>query len=300
MSEVSPESAVPASRTVEGLGGRLHVRDYPGQEPAFVMMHGFPDDSRIYDRLAPLLAPRRVVAVDWLGYGRSERSEPAPFHDEQHRQQLRAVLDALKLGRVALVGHDASGPDAIGYALADPVRVAHLILLNTYYGHAPALRLPEMIRLFADPNFAPLADAMMEDANQRLWLLNHTARRFGGDPLDPNGVGMVSVLPQFFGDADQPDALVAVRAWTSALFSSLDRHDAHIAAGDLAALDLPVALIFGIADLYLNPDLGRHLAGWFRHADLQLVEDASHWPQWDQPELVAQLINQAAGDAKAS
>jgi 2-hydroxy-6-oxonona-2,4-dienedioate hydrolase len=56
----------------------------------------------------------------------------------------------------------------------------------------------------------------------------------------------------------------------------------------------------GIADLYLNPDLGRHLASLFRHGDLQLVADASHWPQWDQPELVAQLINQATADAKAS
>jgi pimeloyl-ACP methyl ester carboxylesterase len=42
-----------------------------------------------------------------------------------------------------------------------------------------------------------------------------------------------------------------------------------------------------------NPDLARHVAGLFRHVDLQLVEDASHWPQWDQPELVAQLIKQA-------
>ena len=37
MSEVGPESAVAASRTVQGLGGRLPVRDYPGQEPPFVM-----------------------------------------------------------------------------------------------------------------------------------------------------------------------------------------------------------------------------------------------------------------------
>jgi hypothetical protein len=37
MPEVGPESAVAASRTVQGLGGRLPVRDYPGQEPPFVM-----------------------------------------------------------------------------------------------------------------------------------------------------------------------------------------------------------------------------------------------------------------------
>jgi hypothetical protein len=33
-----------------GPGGRLHLTDHPGRQ------HGFPDDSRIYERLAPLLA----------------------------------------------------------------------------------------------------------------------------------------------------------------------------------------------------------------------------------------------------
>jgi hypothetical protein len=45
------------------------------------------------------------------------------------------------------------------------------------------------------------------------------------------------------------------------------RPDAFVAAGDLAGLDLPVTLVFGAADSYLNPDLARHLAGRLRHAD---------------------------------
>jgi pimeloyl-ACP methyl ester carboxylesterase len=273
--------------------GRLHVTDHPGQDPALVLMHGFPDDSRIYDRLAPLLAPRRAVALDWLGYGRSERVQPGPLDDAPHQHQLRAVLDSLQLDRVVLVGHDASGPDAIDYTLSEPGRVDHLILLNTYYGHAAALRLPELIRLLADPNLTPMADAMIEDPNLRLWLLGHTARQFGLDPADQHGVAVASIQPQFFGGADSPDALAAVRAWTAALFPSLDRQDANIAGGHLAALDLPVTLVFGAGDHYLNPDLARHLAGLFRHADLHLVEGASHWPQWDQPEPVARLITQA-------
>jgi haloalkane dehalogenase len=275
-------------------GGRLHVMDSRGAEPALVVMHGFPDDSRIYDRLAPLLAPRRVVAVDWLGYGRSDRVEPGPFDGAQHQHELRAVLDSLKLGQVGLAGHDASGPDAIDFALGEPGRVGGLILLNTYYGHPPAGRFPEMIRLLADPGLTPLADAMMDDPNQRLWLLTHTGRRWGLDAGDQQGVANASILPQFYGDDTQPDALAAVRAWTSGLFPALDQQDARIAAGDLAGLDLPVTLIFGAADDYLNPALARHLAGLFPRADLRLIDDASHWPQWDQPEIVAKLIKQAA------
>ena len=60
-------------------GGSLHVLDYPGEEPAIVLMHGFPDDHRVYDKLLPLLTPRRAVTFDWLGYGRSDRSDTAGF-----------------------------------------------------------------------------------------------------------------------------------------------------------------------------------------------------------------------------
>jgi pimeloyl-ACP methyl ester carboxylesterase len=63
------------TRQVPTKLGRLHVSDRPGDEPALVLMHGFPDDSRIYNRLAPLLSPRRAVAFDFLGHGASDRPQ---------------------------------------------------------------------------------------------------------------------------------------------------------------------------------------------------------------------------------
>ena len=289
MSATNDEAPV-TTHVIPTVHGRIHASDRPGEDPTFVLMHGFPDDSRIYDRLAPLLSPRRVVAFDFVGYGRSERPKPGAFKSGHHEDELGAVLDAFELEHVNLVAHDASGPVAIDYAVDRPQRVGRLILFNTYYGHTPSLRFPEMIRLFADQNFAPLADAMIDDPNQRLWLLWHTARRFGIDPLDQSGIGAVSIVPQFFGDADTPDALPAIRAWTEALFADLDHQDQQISAGHLAALDVPITLLFGARDDYLSPDLARHLAGLFARADLQLVEDASHWPQWDQPEIVSSAL----------
>jgi len=99
----------------------------------------------------------------------------------------------------------------------EPALVGQLILLNTYYGRAPALRLPEMISL--------LADAMLNDPDQRMWLLGHTARQFGGDPLDPDSVAVAAIVPQFFGEAGRLDALPAIRAWTAALACDLDAQD---------------------------------------------------------------------------
>ena len=53
---------------------RIYVRDHSGTEPAIILMHGFPDNVHLYDRLSPYLSPpRRVVLFDFLGWGSSDK-----------------------------------------------------------------------------------------------------------------------------------------------------------------------------------------------------------------------------------
>jgi pimeloyl-ACP methyl ester carboxylesterase len=282
-------------RRIGTPNGRVFARELPGEDAPIVLMHGFPDDHRIYDTLVPRLSPRRAVAFDWVGYGRSDRSGPAGFSLEEHGSELAAVLDEFGISRAVLVGHDASGPDAVAFAVAHPERVANLVLLNTIFGHQPSMKLPEMIRLLADPALTPLADAMVDDDGQRLWLLQHTSAQWEMDALDPDGIAMQSILPQFFGDADQPDALAAIRAWTAGLFDALDKEDALIDSGALGHLEVPVSIIFGESDRYLNPSLAAEIAGLFKDPSFHLVQGASHWPQRDQPEVVADLLKALGG-----
>lgn len=172
----------------------------------------------------------------------SDESKPptAGSSCDEHGSDLAAVLDELDITRAVLVGHDASGPDAIAFAVAHPQRVAHLVLLNTIFGHRPALHPPELIRLLAvDPALTPLADAMIKDEGQRIWLLQHTAGQWGLDAVDPDGLAIRSILPQFFGDASQPDALMAIRAWTADLFDALVGQDALTDSGGLRGLECP-------------------------------------------------------------
>src|SRR5688572_25195484 len=52
---------------------RIYARDYAGEEPAIILMHGFPDNLHLYDRLVPHLSPpRRVITFDFLGWGASD------------------------------------------------------------------------------------------------------------------------------------------------------------------------------------------------------------------------------------
>jgi pimeloyl-ACP methyl ester carboxylesterase len=116
-----------------------------------VLMHGFPDDLHLYDRLVPELAGRRLVSFDFLDWGTSDKPRRYPYTAANQTADLDAVIQHLRLGSVVLVAHDASGPPGIDWALEHPDRVAALVLLNTYYCRMPGLRPPEAIWLFSTP-----------------------------------------------------------------------------------------------------------------------------------------------------
>ncbi len=276
-------------RRISTRYGRVAAHDHDGHGAPIVLLHGFPDDSRIHDRIVPLLYRHRVVTIDFVGYGASERTQSSLVRPGQRVDEAVAVLEALDVSDAVIVGHDSGGPVAVETALASE-RVSSLFLLNSYYGRESALRLPEMIQMFGDPRLAPLSDAVIADPAQRAWLLGHTARRFGYDPDAPDSVRSRAVIPQFFGDASQPDALRAVRAWTRALPRDLGEQTRRAAAGELRELSKPVTLAFGAEDRYLSPALARQMADRYTGAVVHEVPGASHWPQWDQPEVVAGLI----------
>jgi pimeloyl-ACP methyl ester carboxylesterase len=90
---------------------RIYVHDYAGDEPAIVLMHGFPDNLHLYDRLIPYLSPlRRVVTFDFLGWGNSDKPFDYSHTSKNQALELDAVIKQKKLGQVVLVAHDASGP----------------------------------------------------------------------------------------------------------------------------------------------------------------------------------------------
>jgi haloalkane dehalogenase len=272
------------------LRGDIAVSDDSHGETPIVLMHGFPDDSRAYQRLAPLLVDRGTVLFDFLGYGASDRIDPELGQNFDPHDDLAAVVDWLDLDQFILVGHDASGPVAIDFAIENPGRISNLVLFNTYYGNAPELRFPEMIRLFADEDYSPLADALIEDQAQLLWLLQYSARAFGFTEISPDGIAVSSIIPQFFSTEITSDSLTAIRAWTATLFDSLEEQDQHILGGALTKVDVPVSLIFGSGDAYLSPELAFRLGDYFEHSAVHVVSEASHWPQWDQPDEVARIL----------
>ena len=113
-----------SSRQVEVPGGRLAVRD-EGAGPPIVLLHAGVADLRAWDDVVPPLiaAGYRAVRYDARGHG------PSPTDDVafSQRADLLAVLDALGIGRAALVGNSRGGMIALDTAIETPDRVVAVV-----------------------------------------------------------------------------------------------------------------------------------------------------------------------------
>ena len=288
------QSATPPAFTehrIPHAGGNVYVRDFPGSGPAFVLLHGFPDNSHIYDDLIPHLtaAGRRTIAFDFLGFGASDKPEGAVYSFEQQLGDLEAVADALQLEKIVPVGHDAGGPAAVNFALRHPTRAAGICLMNAFYGEAPGLRVPEFIELFANKNLKALTRHFLTSPQQFAWLLNFQRGQMQ--------VGMTEAqkarYDEFLGPivdknfTQRPSAAPAFAQMTYQLFDEVAANTARLS--DFRRSDLPVLLIWGKADPYLHVTVAEHLRSQAKNASIHALE-AGHWPQIDEAADTARIM----------
>ena len=102
-----------------------------------ILLHGFPDDARAYDGVAPVLAKRgfRTLVPYLRGYGPTRfRDSAAPRMAEQAAigQDVIDFADALHVDRFALAGYDWGGRAAAITAVSHPERVRAVVLMNGY------------------------------------------------------------------------------------------------------------------------------------------------------------------------
>jgi cis-3-alkyl-4-acyloxetan-2-one decarboxylase len=135
---------------------RLHYVD-EGQGPPLVLVHGNPTWSFYWRELIAALRPQfRVVAIDHLGCGLSDKPQDYPYRLQNHIDNLSQLVEQLDLREVTLVAHDWGGPIGLGAALKSPQRFARFIILNSAAFRSP--HIPWQIRLARAPVLGTLAN----------------------------------------------------------------------------------------------------------------------------------------------
>jgi haloalkane dehalogenase len=271
--------------------GSIYTRDYAGVEPAFVLMHGFPDNLHIWDDLVPHLVAsgRRVVTFDFLGFGASDKPADAAYSFKQQLGDLEAVVEALGLGKIVPVAHDSSGIAAVNFAVEHPYKVDSLCILNSAYDDSPLNVWPEMIVLFADPRLKALAGAFAQSPERLEWLLDWQKQKFE-DPLPASQKHhFEEFLSRVIADnfLMQPSSAPAFVQMAAQFFEEVKRNTTRLHL--VEALDLPVKVIWGQYDAYFNVAMGKERAAHFKNSSFHLVP-AGHWLQSDMPKQVAELM----------
>lgn len=121
---------MPSSQFVTVNGLKLHYLDFGGESrPALVCIHGLSGNAHNFDALAPHLSGAyRVISIDVRGRGDSEWGPSGDYNPATYASDLAAMLEALGIARVTLIGTSMGGMISMIYAGGYPERVAKIVL----------------------------------------------------------------------------------------------------------------------------------------------------------------------------
>ena len=119
-------------------GTRIHARvsrGLPGDRPALLLLHGFPQSHVMWHRVARQLNKDfYLVMPDLRGYGDSSKAPGLPDHSNYSKramaQDVVEVMDALGVASFYLCGHDRGARVAHRLALDHPSRVQRLCVID--------------------------------------------------------------------------------------------------------------------------------------------------------------------------
>lgn len=121
------------SRWLSSAAGRVHYIDEGSGQP-ILMCHGNPTWSFLYRHvIRELRRCFRCVAVDYPGFGLSDRPAGYGYTPAEHAAVVNELVDQLDLSEMIVMGHDWGGPIGLSVACAHPDRVGGLVLGNTWY-----------------------------------------------------------------------------------------------------------------------------------------------------------------------
>lgn len=244
------------------------------------ILHGFPTASHDFCRFVELAKSRRIVTLDFLGFGLSDKPVEFGYSLFEHADTALAVLKEAKIDRAHIFAHDMGTSVATEFCARRergllPFEMASLTLMNgsvhvemadLTFGQI-ALRSP-LANLFAKLNTARTFKAQMK----RIF-----AKPVSEDELD----AMWSLIARADGPLRLPQTIRYIeersrfrRRWI----------------GALERLDLPTHIAWGRLDPVAVIAIARQLAGEIPNAELTIWDDVGHYPQVEAPEVVAKAV----------
>lgn len=240
-----------------------------GAGPPIVLVHGMGLNRRMWDWQLDTLTPHfSVVRYDLLGHGDS--GDPTlPCRMDHLVEQLAILTERLDLGPFGLVGFSLGGLVVRAFALAHPVRVAALGILNSAHDRSPDQRAAMQRRLAQAQEHGP---ATTTDAALKRWFTDAFADR-------------------------HPEVLDRVRRWMAAndpriypeIYRILAEGDVDLARS-IAAIRCPTLVLACEDDHGNSPQMARGMAELIPDARCEIVLGLRHMGLVEDPQAVGSIL----------
>jgi pimeloyl-ACP methyl ester carboxylesterase len=232
-----------------------------------VFLHGVGGSSNWFtEAYKRLLGTRRVIGVDWIGFGKSDKprlDDAIPFHVEM----LARFLDTLEIERASIVGHSMGGLVASHFAIEHPERLERLVLV------APAgvREVP--------PDARP---AIVEFwSYNRVQNMDAIARRAWWETMVAGWNDSLERLLELHVElAESLDHREWARAGEAAIASIL----ANPIGAKLAQIEAPTLLIWGVDDQIVPYSNAALACDMIPNAQLVAIEGCGHLPMFEKPD----------------
>jgi pimeloyl-ACP methyl ester carboxylesterase len=279
-------SSTRRSRFVMANGVKTHYTESGNSGPVIVAMHGGGHGSSGeagLGRLLELLGDRyRVIGVDSIGgYGKTDLV-PLRYGLQSRVDHISDFVDALCLDRFTIMGNSQGAWCAARYAMMRPDRVDNVVLLSSLtIGAAMGLKSPpsegrKLLRAY-DGSRAAMVKLMQGLAARPEVITDELVDLRQAAATRP---GAMEVF------AASEKSIAAVRD-NPVLTAAFDMRESLPALAKM----IPTIFIWGENDTFAAPSLGRELEAMLPDIAFHWVKTAGHQVQTDQPENVAQIVD---------
>ena len=242
-----------------------------------VLLHGFPTSSHLWRDVVPLMPEgHRVVVLDLLGYGRSDRPAGRDLSIKGHAERVVGLLDALRVSFAAVVGHDLGGGIAQYLAVHHPTRIARLALIDSVAFDDWPTRQVKLAR-----TTLPLTRHL-----PGTWILSLLrAELERGYAEEERGSRSIDIYVRPFC---QPDGLEVLIAHLEAL----DPAETMALQPRLRDIVAPTAIITGAHDPFLPPAVAKRLHEAIPKSTLDIVPDVRHFIPEEAPKAMGDILTE--------
>ena len=264
---------------IEANGLQFYVRDEGSGTPV-ILLHGFPDTGDLWRKQVPALVQQgfRAIVPDMRGRGRSSKPDAvSDYHLSSIVRDVTGILDALRIERAHVVGHDWGAGVAWLVAALAPERVDRMVAISVGAPGAAA---------------RPTLEAFQKGWYRLLFLFEGVAE----EVIQRDDWYLFRL---FLAGAQDTDAYVTTLSEPGALTPALNWYRAN----------LPVQALFGRSGGPQLPMVKADTLGIWSTGDLYLTEEAmtrseqrvqgrwryeqlggSHWVPIDQPDRLNRLL----------